>query len=99
MSYNFTPPGERATVIITGANGNLGSAVTKEFLDKGYKVITTVATEAMRNDITAHENIEIAVVDLTNEEVTGSFVQQAIDKYKAIDAALLLVGGFAIGNI
>ena len=29
------------TVVITGANGNLGSAVTKEFLDKGYKVVAT----------------------------------------------------------
>src|SRR3954470_7501843 len=101
MSSNFTPSGEGAnkTVIITGANGNLGSAVTKEFLDKGYKVIATVATEVMKNDITAHENIEVAVIDLTNEEATGSFVQHTIDTYKTIDAALLLVGGFAMGNI
>ncbi len=31
------------TVIITGANGNLGTAVTKEFLDKNYQVLATVA--------------------------------------------------------
>ena len=99
MSSNFTPSGEGATVIITGANGNLGSAVTKEFLDKGYKVIATVAIEAMKSDIATHENLEVAVVDLTNEESTASFVQQAIDKYKTINAALLLVGGFAMGNI
>jgi NAD(P)-dependent dehydrogenase (short-subunit alcohol dehydrogenase family) len=101
MNSNFTPSeeGTNKTVIITGANGNLGAAVTKEFLDKGYKVVATVATEAMKNDIAAHENIEVGVVDLTNEEATNSFVQQAIDTYKTIDAALLLVGGFAMGNI
>src|SRR5438105_13775255 len=101
MNTNFIPSEEGSnnkTVIITGANGNLGAAVTKEFLDKGYKVVATVATEAMKNDIAAQENIEVAVVDLTNEEATNSFVQQAIDTYKTIDAALLLVGGFAMGN-
>src|SRR3954451_22512801 len=101
MNSTFTSSIEEAnkTVIITGANGNLGAAVTKEFLDKGYKVIATVAIEAMKNDIATHENLEVAVVDLTNEESTASFVQQAIDKYKTINAALLLVGGFAMGNI
>ena len=101
MDSNFTPSeeGTNKTVIITGANGNLGAAVTKEFLDKGYKVVATVATDAMKNDIAAQENIEVVVVDLTNEEATNSFVQQAIDTYKTIDAALLLVGGFAMGNI
>jgi NAD(P)-dependent dehydrogenase (short-subunit alcohol dehydrogenase family) len=87
------------TIIITGANGNLGSAVTKEFLDKGYKVIATVVTEAMKSDFAANENLEVQVVNLTNEEETTSFVQTVIDKYKKIDAALLLVGGFAAGDV
>lgn len=33
------------TVIITGANGNLGTAVTKEFIEKDYRVIATIANE------------------------------------------------------
>src|SRR3954465_15359770 len=82
------------TVIITGANGNLGSAVTKEFLDKGYRVIATVVTEAMKGDFAANENLEVQVVNLTNEEETNSFIETVIDKYKKVDAALLLVGGF-----
>ncbi len=100
MTPNFSPSGDGGkTIIITGANGNLGSAVTKEFLDKGYKVIATVVTEAMKNDFAANENLEVQVVNLTNEEETNSFVQAIIDKYKKIDAALLLVGGFAAGDI
>ena len=27
------------TILITGANGNLGAATVKKFLDEGYKVI------------------------------------------------------------
>ena len=38
------------TVLITGANGNLGSTVTKEFLDKGYRVVATVIAENMKSD-------------------------------------------------
>ena len=72
---------EGKTIIITGANGNLGSAVTKEFLDKGYKVIATVVTEAMKNDFAANENLDVQVVNLTSEEETNSFVQTVIDKY------------------
>ena len=87
------------TVIITGANGNLGTAVTKEFLEKGYRVIATVVNEAAKNDLPAHNNLDVQVVNLTNEEETASFIATAIEKYKQIDAALLLVGGFAMGNI
>ena len=87
------------TVIITGANGNLGAAVTKEFLAQGYRVIATVVTEAMRTDFTPHPQLEIMVVNLTNEEETASFVSSVITRYLTIDAALMLVGGFAMGNI
>lgn len=87
------------TVIITGANGNLGSAVTNIFLSKGYKVIATVINEAAKKDFVENENLQVEVVNLTNEEETALFLQQAIEKYKKIDGALLLVGGFAMGNI
>jgi len=100
MDSNFSSLGGAGkTVIITGANGNLGSAVTKEFLNKGYKVVATVITEAMKNDFAPNENLEVQVVNLTDEEETNSFVQAVIDKYKKVDAALLLVGGFAAGDI
>lgn len=87
------------TVIITGANGNLGSAVTNTFLSKGYKVVATVINEDAKKDFAPNENLQIEVVNLTNEEETESFLGSTIEKYKTIDAALLLVGGFAMGNI
>ena len=87
------------TVIITGANGNLGMAVTKEFLDKNYRVIATIAGENARSEFQAHPNLELSVVDLTNEKETAGFVENTIQKYQVIDAALLLVGGFAMGDL
>jgi NAD(P)-dependent dehydrogenase (short-subunit alcohol dehydrogenase family) len=87
------------TVIITGANGNLGTAVTKEFLDKNYRVIATISNENSKRDFVPHPNLEISVVNLTDEKETIAFVEKLIQKYVVIDAALLLVGGFAMGGI
>jgi NAD(P)-dependent dehydrogenase (short-subunit alcohol dehydrogenase family) len=88
-----------STVIITGANGNLGSAVTAEFLNKGYRVVATVIAESMRNDLAAHPALDIQVVDLGVEEQSTAFVASVIKKYEVVDAGLLLVGGFAMGNM
>jgi NAD(P)-dependent dehydrogenase (short-subunit alcohol dehydrogenase family) len=87
------------TIIITGASGNLGSVVTKKFLDSGYRVVATVIHEDFAKDLTAHPNLQVDTVNLTNETESCSFVQRTISKYKQIDAALMLVGGFAAGDI
>jgi NAD(P)-dependent dehydrogenase (short-subunit alcohol dehydrogenase family) len=87
------------TVIITGSNGNLGTAVTREFLDKNYRVIATVDHESARADLAPHPNLDIEVVNLMQENETNDFVQKYIQKYQTIDAALLLVGGFTMGDL
>ncbi|MBO9681871.1 MAG: SDR family NAD(P)-dependent oxidoreductase, partial [Flavisolibacter sp.] len=87
------------TVIITGANGNLGTAVTNAFLAKNYKVIATVRKEEDLKELPQHKNLQVEVLDLTNEEKTEAFVHKIIDQHKTIDGALLLVGGFAMGDI
>jgi NAD(P)-dependent dehydrogenase (short-subunit alcohol dehydrogenase family) len=88
-----------ANIIITGANGNLGLAVTKKFLDKGHRVIATVIHEDVKKDLGTHKNLQTEIVNLTNEDETYAFVQKVLDKYKRVDAAIMLVGGFAAGNI
>ena len=87
------------TVIITGGNGNLGTAVTKEFLDKNYRVVATVPDEKLKSEFQPHPNLDVSVVNLMNEKETAGFIEMSIQKYKSIDAALLLVGGFAMGDL
>ncbi len=87
------------TVIITGANGHLGAAVVAHFLENGYRVVATVLNAYMLSDLQTHPNLELEVVDLTQESSSADFVQSVIAKYDNIHAALLLVGGFAMGNI
>lgn len=87
------------TVVITGANGNLGSAVTKAFLEKGYQVIATVFEEKMIAEISQHAHLDVRVVNLADEEATDQFIASVVTRYKRIDGALLLVGGFAMGSV
>jgi NAD(P)-dependent dehydrogenase (short-subunit alcohol dehydrogenase family) len=87
------------TVIITGANGNLGSAVTRVFLEKGYRVVVTVVNESMRKDFEPHPQLEVEVVNLMDETASADFVNAVITKYTQVNAALMLVGGFAMGTI
>lgn len=104
MENTLVAAGQESTdvikvVIITGANGNLGSAVTRTCLAKGYRVIATVLKENMKDSIEKADNLEVHAVDLGNEEDAGVFIANAIEKYNRIDAILMLVGGFAAGDI
>ena len=87
------------TIIITGANGNLGTATVKKFLDKEYKIVAVDHSGSNLGFAAAHPGFELQAVDLSDEKVTEAFVAAAIAKHGKVDGALLLVGGFAMGDI
>lgn len=85
--------------IVTGASGNLGQAVIKKFIDEGYKVVgTVIPNDPVQINFPA-ESFEGVVADLMNEEDSKKFVDGVILKYGTVDAAILTVGGFAMGKI
>jgi NAD(P)-dependent dehydrogenase (short-subunit alcohol dehydrogenase family) len=87
------------TVVITGANGNLGTACVKKFLVEGYKVIAVDGSNNHLDFAADNPNYEFTTVNLSNEEETNTFITHIITKYGKIDGALMLVGGFAAGNM
>lgn len=87
---------DQKVVLITGATGNLGGAVVNEFLAKGYKVVGT--TQPGRQPKGA-SNVFFVQADLDNEEAASDMVRTVTDTFGRIDAAIMLVGGFAMGNI
>jgi len=87
------------TIIITGANGNLGIAAVKKLLDEGYKVIAVDSGNAHLQFATGNPNFEFYTVNLSDENETTTFIDTTISKHNKINGALLLVGGFAMGNI
>ena len=85
--------------IVTGAAGNLGQAVVKKFIDEGYKVTgSTVPNDPVEVNFDT-DKFEKVVVDLMSEEDAQKFVASIIEKHRRIDAAVLTVGGFAMGNV
>lgn len=87
------------TAIITGAAGNLGQAVVKKFLSKGYHVIGTVIPDEPSIVQSHGQHFETAVVDLQNEELVQQFIDLLTEMHKKIDVAVLTVGGFTMGDI
>ena len=87
------------TVIITGANGNLGVATVKKFLDEDYNVIAVDAKNDHLDFTESNANFSFQTVDLSNEDKTTEFINDVITKHGRIDAALMLVGGFAMGKV
>lgn len=87
------------TILITGATGGLGSVVVPYFLERGWRVIAAVSEENAKNKPEGHPLLDVQVVDLTDERAVGSLIASLIEGYGAIDAALLLAGGFVAGAV
>ena len=87
------------TAIITGASGNLGQAVAKKFVGEGYFVAGTIIPNDPVKINISDKNFETTIVDLMNEEASQKFVEGIAAKQGTIDAAVLTVGGFAMGKI
>ena len=86
-------------IVVTGASGNLGQAVVKNFLRDGYTVIGTTTHNKQAEKDAVDKKLELVAVDLINEESAQQFVEDIIQKHGRIDAAVLTVGGFAMGSV
>ena len=86
----------KKNILITGAAGNLGTAVVEKFLTHGYNVIATVQHS---NEIAAKENLEVKELNVFDEKACKAFAEEIIKSHSQIAAAALLVGGFAMGKL
>ena len=89
----------KKTIIISGARGNLGHATVKLFLEKGYTVIATVSKGNLLGFMDEHESLKVYEVDATNPDSCNLFIDKVVAEFNRIDCVLLLVGGFASGNL
>lgn len=91
-------------VLVTGASGNLGSAVAQAFYNAGARLVLAdrhpddlpailpgLAGDAGR--VMAH------AADLTQPESARALVQAALDRFGQIDAVANTVGGFRAGPV
>jgi len=87
-----------ASLIITGANGNLGLAVINRLLKDGFHIIAASGRQGAGN-LPETDKLEISEVDLSDEEQAQKFVESSLQKKPDLQAAILLVGGFSMGKL
>jgi NAD(P)-dependent dehydrogenase (short-subunit alcohol dehydrogenase family) len=84
------------TAIITGANGGLGTHVTKALLDAGFAVVG-LAPRIQQSDFN-HQNFTALPASLDSLAVANKAADTVIGRFGKIDVLAHLVGGFAGGQ-
>jgi NAD(P)-dependent dehydrogenase (short-subunit alcohol dehydrogenase family) len=88
-----------ASALITGGTGGLGSAVTRGFLEAGWRVVVPVYDESERERVGAHERLVLEPADLFDPASAAAVAQLAAgDPDAPLGAVVNLVGGFAQGE-
>lgn len=82
-----------ATVLVTGGTGGLGAAVTRAFLDDGWRVVVPWIAERELERVERHDRLELVQADLFDPDQVARAVAAA---GPSLRAAVNLVGGFAI---
>lgn len=87
------------TAIVTGGTGGLGSAVTRGFLDDGWRVVVPWLAEREADRLEQRDGLELVQADLFDEASVAEVVARAAsDADHPLAAAVNLVGGFAEGG-
>jgi len=84
-------------VLITGANGGLGSFVTEGFLAAGATVVGVART--IQQSALIHSKFVPLSADLTQREPVHSMVGTVISRFNRIDILVHVMGGFAGGEL
>ena len=84
----------KKSILITGASGNLGSAVVRKFQEEGYTLYAIA-----RGPEGLIDGVQFANVDLTQETAVGDYLRELTQKDPELKSAILLVGAFALGGL
>ncbi|MEA2156456.1 MAG: hypothetical protein QOE11_2596 [Solirubrobacteraceae bacterium] len=88
-----------ASALISGGTGGLGSAVTRAFLDAGWRVVVPIFDETERERVPAHERLLLEPADLSDPASAQAVAALAAgDAAAPLRAVVNLVGGFAEGE-
>ncbi|MEI9814502.1 MAG: SDR family NAD(P)-dependent oxidoreductase [Acidobacteriota bacterium] len=82
-------------VLITGANGGLGSAVTQAFLDAGANVAGV--SRDIKNSDFANPNFEAIAASIAKSDDAAAIVGKVRARFGRLDSLIHLVGGFTGG--
>ena len=84
-------------ILVSGADGNLGSAVADKLKSEGHKIFGLFGEEV--NAKNSEDNFQKVSIDLMDAKAAKDIVEEAHVKYGEINGAVLTVGGYAGGSI
>jgi NAD(P)-dependent dehydrogenase (short-subunit alcohol dehydrogenase family) len=93
-----------SVVIVTGAGGNLGSALAREFARRSVRLVcvehNSDALEKLADSLPASDDIlHIGGLDLADLASCQEAVEKTLAKFGRIDALANTVGGFQMGPV
>jgi NAD(P)-dependent dehydrogenase (short-subunit alcohol dehydrogenase family) len=89
----------KATVIVTGGSGGLGSAVVHLLLSRGWRVVVPWVVEKELARLPSREGLELIEADLFEHEAAERVVAAAVAADgQPLRGLVNLVGGFAAGG-
>jgi NAD(P)-dependent dehydrogenase (short-subunit alcohol dehydrogenase family) len=91
---------QNKTVLITGAAGNLGRAVTEAFAEQGARLVLVDLHADNLRETFLDENAEriFVAANLLQTEHAGAVVKTAMERFGHIDVLCNLAGGFRMGD-
>jgi NAD(P)-dependent dehydrogenase (short-subunit alcohol dehydrogenase family) len=85
----------RASAVISGGTGGLGSAVTRVLLHAGWSVVVPYVDERERERVEPDEHLQLVPADLFDQDAAAAVIAAAP---QPLGALVNLVGGFAAGG-
>jgi NAD(P)-dependent dehydrogenase (short-subunit alcohol dehydrogenase family) len=85
-------------VIITGAAGNLGRAISKVFLDAGY-FVHAIGSHRDNNGFISRTGLSVYQADLMSEIEASSVLKLIFNETEKVDTVIMTVGGYAPGSL
>lgn len=86
------------SVLITGGTGGLGMAVTREFLDAGWRVVVPWIVEDELMRLPDHKRLVLTQTDLFDPDQARRCADIAAEPAAPLRAVVNLVGGFSMGG-
>ena len=89
-------------VIVTGGAGTLGSAVSQLLIEAGAACSVPCFNEKEQKGFELKKHPKVftnAAIDLSDEDDTRHFYQEAVDKQGPLWASVHIAGGFGMGSI
>jgi NAD(P)-dependent dehydrogenase (short-subunit alcohol dehydrogenase family) len=88
-----------ATVLVTGASGGLGGAVTEAFLADGWRVVAASRSGRPQGPDAAGDRLQVVEADLDEPaDVAATVAAATQDASAPLRALVNLIGGFSIGG-